>query len=201
MIVIGITGQTGAGKTTALHELEKMGGASIDCDAVYHGLLVDNTAMQIELQHRFGDILTEDSGVDRKKLGAIVFQDKIALADLNSITHCYVIAAVTSKLAEFRCNGKTLACIDAIGLFESGLDKICHSTVAITAPVAMRIQRIMARENITKAYAEARVNAQNVEAFYTEQCTHSIINAGGSVAKFAEEIHTLFVWILSNHTD
>ena len=100
MTIIGITGPTGAGKTTALNELEKLGGVSIDCDAVYHELLKSNRALQDEIQSRFG-VLTDENGVfDRKKLGGVVFHDPAALADLNAIAHRHVVDAVKVILAQ-----------------------------------------------------------------------------------------------------
>ena len=84
MIVIGITGPTGAGKTTALGELQRLGGAIIDCDAVYHELLKSNIALQEELERAFGNLRDEDGAIDRKKLGAVVFRDPAALAALDA---------------------------------------------------------------------------------------------------------------------
>ena len=82
MTIIGITGPTGAGKTTALNELKKLGGVIIDCDAVYHGLLKSNIPLRNELESRFGILTDENGDFDRKKLGAVVFHDPAALADL-----------------------------------------------------------------------------------------------------------------------
>ena len=78
MTVIGITGPTGAGKTTALNELEKLGGCVLDADAVYHELLENNQTLQNELRERFGDMTGADGHFDRKKLGKVVFHDKMA---------------------------------------------------------------------------------------------------------------------------
>ena len=84
MRVIGITGPTGAGKTTVLQALESLGGVLIDADAVYHDLTRSSQAMQAELIARFGPVY-DGNELDRKKLGAVVFQDENALADLNRI--------------------------------------------------------------------------------------------------------------------
>ena len=89
MKVIGITGPTGAGKTTALNALRSLGGQIIDADAVYHDLTRSSPALRAELEARFGPVYNGET-LDRKKLGAVVFQDQKALADLNAITHKYV---------------------------------------------------------------------------------------------------------------
>ena len=90
MKVIGITGQTGAGKTTALKEIERLGGCVLDADAVYHQLLEKDAALRDELQARFGPLEDGTGRIDRKKLGNVVFRDADALADLNAIAHRYV---------------------------------------------------------------------------------------------------------------
>ena len=84
MKVIGITGPTGAGKTTALNALRSLGGQIIDADAVYHDLTRSSPALRAELEARFGPVYNGET-LDRKKLGAVVFQDQKALAEaLNS---------------------------------------------------------------------------------------------------------------------
>ena len=83
--IIGITGPTGAGKTTALNEVEQLGGAVIDCDAVYHELLESDIALQSKLEELFGPLRGEDGAIDRKKLGTIVFGDPEKLELLNTV--------------------------------------------------------------------------------------------------------------------
>ena len=196
MTIIGITGPTGAGKTTALNELEKLGGVIIDCDAVYHGLLKSNYTLQHELESRFG-VLKDESGVfDRKKLGAVVFRDPAALADLNAIAHRHVVMAVKEILVQAEAQNIPVAAIDAIALFESGLAELCDATVAITAPAEIRVERIMAREGITREYALSRVNAQNPEEFYTSRCQYTLRNDCKSAAEFGARARELFSGIL-----
>ena len=90
--IIGITGPTGAGKTTALNEVEKLGGAVIDCDAVYHELLESDIALQSKLEELFGPLRGEDGTIDRKKLGAIVFGDPEKLELLNTVAQRATVA-------------------------------------------------------------------------------------------------------------
>lgn len=197
MTIIGITGPTGAGKTTALNELEKLGGVIIDCDAVYHELLKSDLTLQGELQSRFG-VLTDENGVfDRKKLGGVVFHDPAALADLNAIAHRHVVDAVKVILSQAEQEKIPAAAIDAIALFESGLADLCQATVAITAPADIRVERIMAREGISREYAQSRVNAQNPEEFYTSRCQHTLRNDCASAQEFGARAETLFRSILN----
>ena len=96
MRIVGITGGTGCGKTTALTELERQGALVIDCDAVYHELLASNAAMLAEINARFPGTI-ENGALQRKKLGAVVFADAAALDDLNAITHRYVRAELRER--------------------------------------------------------------------------------------------------------
>ena len=80
--VIGITGPTGAGKTTVLKEIEALGGAVIDCDAVYHEMLESDRALQESLERAFGPLRDGQGAIDRKKLGALVFGDPAKLEKL-----------------------------------------------------------------------------------------------------------------------
>ena len=85
-MILGITGGTGCGKTTLLQEIEERGGLVLDCDAVYHELLTRDMELLNAINDRFPGVVV-DKKLERKKLGAIVFNDKQALLDLNAITH------------------------------------------------------------------------------------------------------------------
>ena len=177
MFVIGITGGTGAGKTTALDVICEMGGAVIDCDAVYHELLCSSRALLSELEQNFPGTV-QDGVLNRKKLGGLVFGDAAKLNRLNSVTHAYIIEEVRRRLADAEREGVTLAAIDAIGLFESGLSRLCNATAAVTAPEALRVKRLTAREGISEEYAWLRIRAQKSDEWFRERCTVTLENSG-----------------------
>ncbi|MEA4932445.1 MAG: dephospho-CoA kinase [Lawsonibacter sp.] len=196
MIVIGITGPTGSGKTTALNELSALGGCSLDADAMYHQLLESSLALRSELESRFGFMTDETGRFDRKKLGAVVFQDPGALADLNAITHRYMEIEIRARLTRAEQEGYPAAAIDAIRLFESGAAELCDVTLAITAPPQTRIRRIMVREGISAEYARARVAAQQSDDFYKEACDYVLINNCANREEFGARARALFELIL-----
>ena len=185
MKIIGITGGTGAGKTTALRALESLGALIIDADQVYHELTARNAPMRRDLEAHFGPVYGADGCLDRKKLGNIVFQDPKALEDLNRLVHHYVGAEIDRRLTLAREQGYPAAAIDAIELLGSGLGDKCDVTVAVTAPMEVRIRRIMAREGISEEYARLRAMAQRDEAYFREHCDYTLENGEGSPEAFA----------------
>ena len=197
MFVIGITGGTGTGKTTALEVVRELGGEVVDCDEVYHGLLETDKAMLGAIEEAFPGTV-EEGVLQRKKLGQIVFGDEQKLLQLNGITHGFVKKAVKEILAEARREGKTLAAIDAIALLEGGLGELCQATVAVTAPEDVRVRRLMRREGVDEAYARLRVSAQKPDSYFKENCDYCLENDGDDLAAFQEKCETFFTEVLKD---
>ena len=196
MKIVGITGGTGCGKTTALQELEAMGALVLDCDAIYHELLESSTELLGEIKKRFPDTGL-DGKLDRKALGTIVFADAAALSDLNAITHKYVGMELQRRLREFAMAGGTLAAIDAIELLSSGLNRRCFKTVAVLSDRENRVKRIMARDGITREYALMRIASQHDDAYYAEKCDHTLYN-NADMDSFRNDCRQLFKEMFSN---
>lgn len=196
MTVLGITGPTGAGKTTALREVEKLGGSVIDCDVVYHELLESDLTLQGMLESAFGPLRNESGAIDRKKLGSIVFGDPEKLKKLNTIAQTATVKRTQERLEEYRAKGKTLVAIDAIGLLESPLKDLCSATVAVIAPPEVRVKRIMARESISEEYAWSRVRAQKPDDYFTQGCDYTLWNDCAGPEEFALQAKTLIESIL-----
>lgn len=172
-MIIGITGGTGCGKSTALSAIKELGGKVLDCDKIYHQLLETDEELLSAIDNAFPGVV--ESGIlNRKKLGVIVFGDPEALETLNAITHTRVTQVILKELEE-KCD---LIAIDAIALFESGLAALCNVTIAITAPEDVRIQRIMARDNIPYDYAKSRIDAQVSQEEFTRRCDYTLYNDG-----------------------
>ncbi len=170
-MIVGITGGSGCGKTTALRAFENLGGFVLDCDRIYHSLLKTDKAMLGQIEARFPGTV-ENGTLDRKKLGQIVFSDKNALLELNSITHKAVKKAVQEAIQEQTCH----VAIDAIGLFEGGLAELCHTTVAVTAPEEDRIARLMTRDSISREAVLLRLHAQRPQEEFVRLCSHHLHN-------------------------
>lgn len=188
MTVLGITGPTGAGKTTLLHEVEKLGGAVIDCDAVYHELLESDLPLQNALEKEFGPLRDESGAIDRKKLGAVVFRSPERLEALNAIAGQAVVLRTQALVEGYRGQGRGLTAIDAIALLESPLRELCQLTVAVLAPPETRVERIIAREGISRDYAWARVRAQKPDKYFSENCDYTLYNDCPTAEEFSKKV-------------
>ena len=186
-LIVGLTGGTGAGKTSALAALEDLGGTVLDCDAVYHQMLRTDPALREAITAAFGPVFCPDCSLDRQKLGTLVFSDHAALDRLNAIVYEYLPPELLR-----RAQGHTLVGLDAISLMESGLGRLCACTVAVLAPAEDRVRRIMARDGISEDYARLRISAQQPDAFYRERCSHILENNCATSAQFRDQARIFF---------
>ena len=178
MLVIGITGPTGCGKTTLLQAVQRRGGYIVDCDALYYELLASEEGADLrrELQTAFPAAFDADGRLRRKALGQLVFGDQARMAQLNEIVFFHIGRAVRARLVQAKRDGRQLLAIDAINLFESGLAGLCDTTVGVLCDRETRIRRIMARDSITEEYARSRIAAQKDTDYFRAQCDYEFVN-------------------------
>ena len=194
MHIFGITGTTGSGKTSVLEAFRRKGALLLDCDRLYHDLLETSEGMLRELEDRFPDAF-EKGRLVRKKLASIVFHNEATLADLNAITHRYVCEDVKRQLRAHAMSGGQIAVIDAVELISSGLGVLCDCTIAVLAPEAERMKRIMMRDGLTEEQALERIRAQKNDAYYRENCTYTVLN-DGTVEQLSEKINQIMKEVL-----
>lgn len=192
-LVIGFTGPTGAGKTSALRALERLGGLVLDCDAVYHDLLRTDSTLRDAITGAFGQVFAPDGTLDRQRLGTVVFSDPAALDTLNRIIYARLPRELLRRMDE---SSAPVVGIDAINLVESGLCRLCRRTVAVLAPSEQRVRRIMARDGIPEEYARLRVQAQKDDEFYCTHCTDTLFNDCADAAAFEDAAYAALHRIL-----
>lgn len=177
MIVIGLTGPSGAGKGYICRLLAQEGIPSLDTDQVARAVCEVGQPCLAELRTVFGDaILQTDGTLNRGALAGIVFADPAQLARLNAVTHKYIRRESEKWLDAQKAAGHAMAVIDAPVLFESGFDAMCDCTVGVLCDRETRISRILARDSISREAAEARINAQPGDTFYLAHCDYIIEN-------------------------
>lgn len=188
--LIGMTGPTGAGKSTAAALAREAGIQVIDCDRLAREAVLPGTAGLRALTDAFGEkILSPDGTLDRKKLAADAFSSSERTALLNRTLLPHIAALVRERI------GTECVLLDAPTLFESGLDSICDTTLAVLAGRGVRLARIRARDGLTAGEAELRVSAGKPDDFYRSGADYTVYNNGDEAA-FAAEIRSLFNKIL-----
>ena len=178
MLVIGLTGPTGAGKGAVAEIFEKRYKIPvIDADRVYHELITPPSTCLQELVEFFGkDILLPNGHLDRRALGSIVFNDSALREQLNTITHRYVMEEVQARMERYRMDGVPVAVFDAPQLFEAGAHRACSAVVSVLADRGIHQERIMMRDNITAEAAMRRILAQKSDEFFQANSDYIIRN-------------------------
>lgn len=177
--VVGLCGGSGSGKSTVCSVFEQHGVPTIDTDAIYHELTSHDSECLRELVLAFGDEIVRDGALHRPTLAAIVFAknaDKSLRDKLNKITHKHVLDEVRRRLAELESLGALLTVVDVPLLFESGFDKECDAVIAVVADTDVRVERIIARDSITREHALARISAQYANEWLVAHADHVIDN-------------------------
>lgn len=175
-MIIGITGQTGSGKSTVCRYLSENGFFVCDCDAV--ACAVRNDAfIKARIAEAFGnDVVGENGELDRKELARRAFSSKESVGVLNSIMHPEILKRAFETMRNALENGYEYAVLDAPQLFESGADKLCDIIVSVTADKDKRLDRILMRDGISEKEAQARLDIQYDDAFYIEKSDFVIRN-------------------------
>lgn len=184
-MIIGLTGQTGAGKSTVSEFLNKKGFFIIDCDEVSREVTKKGSDLVLKLADAFGnEILDDDLSLNRGKLASIAFSSREKTELLNSITHPVIFKALEEKIKQ---NSDKNIVLDAPTLFESGADKLCDKIISVICSEEKRLERIIKRDNLSLDQAKKRINAQFDNDFYTEK-SHAVIVNDGNVEDIEKKI-------------
>ncbi len=179
MLVIGLTGSIGTGKSEAARQLEALGASVISADQVGHEAYTPNTEAWEQVVAAFGDgILQEDGEIDRRKLGAIVFSDAAQLTKLNQIMHPRMARMVADKIEVLRSQGVDVVVVEAALLFEAGWDSLVEEVWVTDSPEQMVIERLKKRNGLSEEEARKRISSQMDRAERLEKSDFVIDNSG-----------------------
>ena len=187
MLIIGLTGNLGAGKTTVAGMFKKLGAKVLNADEMAHELISPHGTCFKEVVRSFGEEILTNGKIDRKKLARIVFSDSQKLARLNKIIHPKVIQQISGEIRKFvslraqRSGAKqsfnaeriassslknapsrndTILIVEAALLIESGLHKLMDEIIVVTANQRLQLKRISKQRGIPKEEALKRLRMQ-----------------------------------------
>lgn len=181
MKIIGVTGSSGAGKTSVCKILkEKYHISIIDADEVARELSKKGNLYLQAIANEFGEgILDENGELKRKELAKLIYEQEEKRSALNHLTFIYVVKEIKKRIAEL-ANEKTVA-IDAALLFESELDKICDTTIGLVSTEEDKIERICKRDGISEEMAKKRLAIQMLEEELKKRVNYVIVNDGSEL--------------------
>ena len=176
VMVVGLTGQTGAGKSTVSRLFAESGFCVIDADQIARAVVHKGSRCLLELTECFSDILLPNGELNRKALAKQAFQNKKNLELMNSIMYPYIMGEILRQIHHHSRMGQKLILLDAPTLFESRADDFCELIISVTARAELRKARILQRDSITEEAAQARMDAQLPEQFFVEHSDFIIKN-------------------------
>ena len=179
MIVIGLTGGIGSGKSEVSRMLKEFGADIIDADRVGHEAYLPNTETYDKLVAEFGDILQTNGEIDRKKLGARIFAEPEARERLNAIVHPRMYAMIEERIQRLRERGVTAVVLDAAILIEAGWDSLVDEVWVVAAPEETVVQRIGQRNGLPAEQVRQRIRAQITSEERARHAAVVIDNNGG----------------------
>ncbi len=197
MLVVGLTGNIGCGKSSLSELLMSKNIDVIDADIISREIMYDKELLEI-IFYEFGtEIKNNDGTLNRKKLGNIVFNDDDMLMKLNSITHPAIKRKINDRIIDVSNQGKNIAVIDAALLIEGKFLDLVDKLVVITCNEEVQLNRVVNRDNMTKEEALKRINSQmkqNEKIKYADY----IIDNSKDMNNLKDEFDKLFIYIKEN---
>ncbi|MCI0893327.1 MAG: dephospho-CoA kinase [Chloroflexi bacterium] len=179
MLVIGLTGSIGTGKSEVSRMLRSLGAEIIDADQVGHEAYTPNSESWQEVVKTFGEEILQPGGeIDRRKLGSLVFSDPEELAKLNGIMHPRMARMVSDKLEAFRGEGVEVVVVEAALLFEAGWDSLVDEVWATDSAVDTVVQRLRDRNGMTEEEVLKRIGSQMDREERLERADLVVDNSG-----------------------
>ena len=167
--LIGLTGKTGAGKSTVSALLKEKGAYIIDGDVVARNVLVDDYDLLDKLKEAFGgEIINNDGSLNRRALAKIAFSTPEKTEVLNSIMHPAINDMIYTEAAKAFYDYDVII-VDAAAIIESGFTKKCDYLIVVHAPMEIRKERIIVRDKLSQEDALVRINAQKEDEFYLSE--------------------------------
>jgi len=194
MIVVGLTGGIGAGKSTVSKLLAERGAAIVDADQIARDLQSPGNPVLEQMAERFGvQIINDDSSLDRAAVAAIVFSDKSALDDLNAIVHPAMQAEIQRQI-DLNAGSDRVVVLD-FPLLGENPRKGLAATIVVDIPYELAVERVVEYRGMDESDARNRINSQISRKERLAQATHVVDNSGtfDSLASQVDELWSAVV--------
>lgn len=195
MLVVGLTGGIGCGKSEVRKRLQRAGMSVIDADTLAREIAEKNPAVVAAIKREFGkDIYESDGRLRRKALAEIVFGNATRLASLNAIIHPRVIDTVERDLERRREQGEKIVIVEAALHYEVNWNEAMDVMVVVSAPMARRISRVMQRDGVDEAVVHQRLTTQ-LPIEEKVRRAHFVIENDGDWTALDEKVQRLVAWL------
>jgi dephospho-CoA kinase len=184
VIVLGLTGSVGMGKSTAAAMLRRLGVPVHDSDAAVHRVLAPSGAAVAAVADAFPEARATNGGIDRATLGRRVFGDAAALRRLERILHPLVRRSEVRFLRAARRRGEALVVLDVPLLYETGGERRCDKVVVVSAPASVQRARVLARPGMTAARFRAILAKQMPDAEKRRRADYVVPSGLGRAVTF-----------------
>ena len=191
MRVFGLTGGIGTGKSTVALMLREEGLAVVDADRIAHNITATGQPVFDEIVRRFGrGILLPDGGIDRRKLGDIVFSDAEKRSALEAITHPAIAREIAGALGKLESQGCAIAIVEAALIYEIGRKGRLEKVIAVRCGSDQQLRRLMVRDDITEEEARLRISSQ-MDPDAKARASEIVIDNSGDLAATRAQVHAL----------
>ena len=195
MILVGLTGGIGSGKSTVSGLLQARGAVIIDADAIVREVQQPGSPVLAELAQKFGsDVLAEDGSLDRQAVANIVFTDPDALKSLNAIVHPAVGREMNQRMIAQRASSNVVV-LDIPLLTENPREGL-QGRIVVDIPVELQVQRLTSFRRFDEADARARISRQATRQERLDQADFVVDNSGG-LEDLIPQIDLLWAWLTS----
>jgi phosphopantetheine adenylyltransferase/dephospho-CoA kinase len=194
--IIGLTGGIACGKSSVRAEMQRLGAAAVDCDALGHAAYAVGSPTLARVIEEFGDgVGSKDMGINRAALGAVVFADASARERLSAIVWPAIRQLLGRELQRLGQEGAKVVVVEAAVLLEAGWDGECDEVWVVHVPQEVARQRLMARNSLTEEQAQQRVQSQMPAAERLSR-SHVVINSDQPKAATAEGVAAVYAALL-----
>ena len=193
MLRVGLTGNIASGKSHATQVFAELGAHIIDADVIAHQLLTPGTSTYQRVVQAFGpQMLNPDATINRRKLGEIVFQDETRRQELNGLVHPELRAQILRRIEELeQSDPNGVVIIDAALMVESGFYRTFDRVIVVHCPPSLQLTRIVSRDGLTVAQAQARMAAQMPAEEKVKYADYTI-ETSGTYRQTREQIETIY---------